>query len=299
MTKRQLTPDQLVRLLHASSGHANLDTLFATFNPGANLGTKLTAELKAAFVRFAAEGCDICAASRMRRASIGPSRLAARTLDKGERGYFDVAGPMPIDSAEFGYKYGAMLVPEDRGCKFLGGSRYKMSEEMQDHLQHMQAALRPCIGTLYVIRFDNAKETRSDAMQRYLNSQGTAAEFSSPHVHEELGLVERVWQTIERTAVAALRHAPNNCSLDKWFDTMQYGVMIDIKTARARPRCDDLIISSEQRLTGKIPNYALFIPFYCPVRFFLDPEQRSAQRLQGQGRDVGGAARGGGAARSA
>ena len=182
---------------------------------------------------------------------------------------------MPMDSCEFGFKYGVMLVPEIRGCKFLGGSRYKTSEEMQDHLQRMQAGLRAYIGTLYVIRFDNAKETRSDTIQRFLNSQGTSSEFSSPHVHEELGLVERAWQTIERTAVAALRHAPNGCSLDKWFDAMQYGGMTDMKIARARPRCDDLIISNEQRLTGKVPDYSLFIPFFCPVRFFLDPEQRS------------------------
>ena len=44
--------------------------LFATFATGANLGTKLTAQLKAAFIRFSNEGCDICAASRMRRESI-------------------------------------------------------------------------------------------------------------------------------------------------------------------------------------------------------------------------------------
>ena len=112
MQKRLLTPDQWVRLLHASSGHVSLKRLFAMFNTGANLGTKLTAELKAAFRRFSNEGCDICAASRMRRDSIGPSRLAAQTLDKGERGYFDIAGPMPVDSAEFGYKYALMLVLE-------------------------------------------------------------------------------------------------------------------------------------------------------------------------------------------
>ena len=49
----------------------------------------------------------------------------------------------PESYAQFGYKYAAMLVIEQRGCKFLGGSRYKTSEEMRDHLQHMQAALRP------------------------------------------------------------------------------------------------------------------------------------------------------------
>ena len=72
------------------------------------MGTNLTNELKTAFRRFSNEGCDICAASRMKRDSIGPSKLAMQTLDKGERGYFDMAGPMPVDSAEFGYKYALM-----------------------------------------------------------------------------------------------------------------------------------------------------------------------------------------------
>ena len=107
-----------------------------------------------------------------RRDSIGPSRLAVRTLDKGERGYFDIAGPMPVDSAEFGYKYALMFVLEKSGHMILGGSRYKSTDDVEHHLRQMQATLRPHIGTLQVIRFDNAKETRSDAMQRFLSHGG-------------------------------------------------------------------------------------------------------------------------------
>ena len=157
----------------------------------------------------------------MRRESFGPSRLAARTLDKGERGYFDIAGPMPVDSAEFGYKYALMFVLERSGHMILGGSRYKSTDDVEHHLRQMQATLRPYIGTQQVIRFDNAKETRSDAMQRFLTEEGTTVEFFSPYVHEELGLVERSWQSIERIAIAALRHAPNNCGFPMWFNGMR------------------------------------------------------------------------------
>ena len=79
----------------------------------------------------------------MRRESLGPSRLAARTLDKGERGYFDIAGPMPVDSAEFGYKYALMFVLERSGHMILGGSRYKTTDDVEHHLRQMQATLRP------------------------------------------------------------------------------------------------------------------------------------------------------------
>ena len=118
-------------------------------------------------------------------------------------------------------------------------------------------------------------------MQRFLTTQGTAVEFSSPYmyVHEELGLVERAWQSIERIAIAALRHAPNNCSLSMWFNGMRFGTMSRVKAAREHPRCDDLIISNEQRLTGKLPSYALygiFLPFYCPIRFSSLTQRRAA-----------------------
>ena len=94
-------------------------------------------------------------------------------------------------------------------------------------------------------------------------------------MHEELGLVERGWQSIERIAIAALRHAPNNCSFAMWANSMRYGKNSHVQIARERPPCDDLTISNEQRLTGKLPSYSLWLPFYTPVRFFVDPETRS------------------------
>jgi hypothetical protein len=272
MMQKKFSVDQWVRLLHAASGHANINRLLATFKSGALLATPLTESLRAAFVRFSNLGCDICAASRMKRDSLGPTFLAARTLDKGERAYFDAAGPMPVPSAQFHYKYAVMLVLEKRGKKLLGGCKGHTTEEMKDHLQLMQALLRPYIGTLYVIRFDNAQETRSDAMVTYLASNGTAVEFSSPYIHEEVGLVERCWQTIERSAVASMRHA--NCTLSHWFNAMRNATHIEDKMVCKRVRCDDLLISNEQRLTQRIPDYSLMHPFYCPVRFFLDPEVR-------------------------
>ena len=80
----------------------------------------------------------------------------------------------------------------------------KSTDEVEHHLRQMQATLRPYIGTLQVIRFDHAKETRSDAMQHFLTTEGTTVEFSSPYVHEELGLVERSWQSIENESPSQL-----------------------------------------------------------------------------------------------
>jgi hypothetical protein len=165
-----------------------------------------------------------------------------------------------------------MLVMERCGKKLICGTKGHTTDEMINHLQIMQAQLRPYIGTLYVVRFDNAQETRNDAMMIYLASGGTAIEFSSPYVHEELGLIERCWQTVGHASVACMRHY--NCLLAQWMNAMRNCSAIEDKMVSKRVRCDDLLISNEQRLTKRPPNFSLMHPFYCPVRFFLDPEMR-------------------------
>jgi hypothetical protein len=68
-------------------------------------GIKLTRGLIKALAKFARDGCDVCSATKMIRASINAERAAATTLDKGKRGFFDAAGPMPVASAQFNYRY--------------------------------------------------------------------------------------------------------------------------------------------------------------------------------------------------
>ena len=108
MLPLRLTAEQWVHVLHGRTGHQSIRRIIETMLCGADIGTTLTPALRKAFQNFSNKKCDICAACRFKRnskmpretreqieaadkeivekRSLGPYFLAAKTLDKGERG---------------------------------------------------------------------------------------------------------------------------------------------------------------------------------------------------------------------
>ena len=300
MLDEHLSPLQCVLILHGRGGHQSLKREIETIQSGAERGLAMTMPIEKegvtrvtltkpyqeAFVTFSTHGCDICAACRFKRATIGgqqehaarPSigyeKTARATLDRGEEGALDIAGPMPVKSSQFGYRFAALIKLRNRGNRFISGMVHHTQPVVQEHLQLTQALLRPYIGTLYIMRLDGASEFTCDEMIKYLSSEGdgTAAEFSAPYVHEQQP-VERDWSTLARTAICGMRHGPGGRKSD-WFDAMRDAVYKEERYVTRRPSYDDKNISAYERLTGSIPSYDLVLAFRTPVRFWVDPETR-------------------------
>ena len=140
----------------------------------------------------------------------------------------------------------------------------------------IQARIRPHVGELKLLRLDNLPSQRSDGMYKFLAGNGTGLEFRSEYVPEELGVTERGWQPICKTAIAGMRQAkPHGCPLASWYDAMQDAVYKENHLVCARPKCDDRLICNMERLTGQPPNYDLMYAFWTPVRYFVDKVVRA------------------------
>ena len=154
---------------------------------------QLTKGFMAELVKFSNIGCDICAATCMKRKPVGdthsasapvaPEQLAMQTLHKGQVGAFDVKGPYPVTSLQYNFIYLGMLKLKTSGVRYLAGMKVYTSETTIEQLQIAQSLYRRYIGELHVLRLDNIQQHRTDELMLYLADGGTAPEFSAPYVH--------------------------------------------------------------------------------------------------------------------
>ena len=283
MLPLKLTDEQSVRLCHACFGHSSLKRMVQTLKDEKHtiVPFQLTKGFMAELVKFSNIGCDICAATCMKRKPVGdthsasapvaPEQLAMQTLHKGQVGAFDVKGPYPVTSLQHNFIYLGMLKLKTSGVRYLAGMKVYTSETTIEQLQIAQSLYRRYIGELHVLRLDNIQQHRTDELMLYLADGGTAPEFSAPYVHEQMP-VERDWQTITRTALSGMRHggAPKAA----WFDAVRDANYKEERISVERPKTDDLCITAFERLTTQKPNHELMLPFWTPCRYFLDIKQR-------------------------
>lgn len=148
--------------------------------------------------------CEGCILGKMTRGKFSPARRKPETLDVMEVCVIDLGGRLRTSSIQGGSWYWMIILDKREGWRDVHFLKNK-SDATDIIIQHDRRAVRRLGERVYriqTIRTDNGGEFVSGRLKEYFLENGISHETIVPHVHEQVGDVERENRTLFEKAQA-------------------------------------------------------------------------------------------------
>jgi hypothetical protein len=221
-----------LRLLHCRFNHCATRVLIETIESG-NL---VLTEAKLAGVsskQFDEEHCSVCNTFKQHRVSdssqevrpAGKQKVSVhRALRPLHRIVMDVKGPIPVPSAQHGFRFVIGWTCECTGMRWVEAAKTHTELVTEQLTQRLRAALRITHPHLQfeIVRSDNASEYHSQPWLEYSDDSSFFREYIVPYASRMLGAMERAWGINEPCAAALLNQGPTPASPAHWWSAFRH-----------------------------------------------------------------------------
>jgi hypothetical protein len=265
-------------LLHRRMGHLGVVKIIGAAAAGI---IKLNGVTRASLTT-ACTACVVCRiANAMRR--VPKSALRERSEKPLSLVHVDICGPFATSID--GYQYVMALRCDSTrwtAATFLkargdaGDALTSLLHDLRDELGRHSArpgaaAVRHQVG---VFQCDNAKEFTSQTgkFAKAVRAAGGTMRFSSAYHHEQQGIIERPWQTLQAMTRATLLAADIDASW--WTHAMRHAVYLTNRLPV------DGGLSPYQAITGNAPDLSNVRTFGCRSYVYTDPSRRRPTTVQ-------------------
>jgi hypothetical protein len=221
-----------LHLMHCRLNHSSSRKLVATLSSGILVvsGLKVTAPAVAAFNK---SHCSVCNSYKQRKVSpheqsarpSGDRKISInRALRPLHRIVMDVKGPIPVPSAQHGYRFLIGWTCEHTGMRWTQGVKQHTAAVQELHTQKLRAALRLTHPHFQfeIVRADNAPEYHADSWEQYAADSSFSMEYIVAYESRMLGAMERAWGINEPQAGALLNHGPEPAGKGAWYTAMRH-----------------------------------------------------------------------------
>jgi len=152
-------------------------------------------------IEHAAQVCDTCVTTKMRRQSF-PQKGSYRAVQPLELVHGDLCGPItPVTPG--GRRYFLLMV--DDATRFMFVALLATKDEAAQAVKKIMAWAEETDRELKVLRTDNGGEFTCSELTEYFAMEGVKRHFSAPHSPQQNGIVEWRNQTVVATARALLK----------------------------------------------------------------------------------------------
>ena len=272
------TPDDLTAIdkIHLRLGHISQRYIDTLVNVGVKLGLEIEPQAK---LRQLCIPCRVCKASRPHFSSAS----APLATEPGELICSDIWGK--FDTPSFGGNIYAIHFTDYYTRYSRVYFMQKKSEALDKFKLFIKEVCDPCKLKIKRLRTDNDSVYVSAEFKLFTSGAGIEQEQSSPYCHEQNGIAERYWRTVQTMA---------HCLLETAQLDLRYWAFAFAHAAYLKNRVPHSGIDFEipyQRLTGRQPDLSDVRIFGCKAFAFIDPNLRKkldpkAQELLYVGHDA-------------
>lgn len=223
--------------------------------------------------------CEGCALGKMTRGKFYPANRRSDDLSVLEVSVIDLSGRIPTSSHN-GSWYWMIILDRKEGWRDIHFLRSK-SEAENIIIQHDQKSVRRLGNRTYriqTIRTDNGGEFISNRLKEYFFQNGITHETIIPHVHEQVGDVERENRTLFEKAQCM--RLSSGLPDEFWAETMETAAYI----ANRSPSSTRNFKSPFELRYGKVPCLSHLRVFGCQAWSHIPKTQRS--KLQPRARSA-------------
>jgi hypothetical protein len=280
---RPTTVDK-IQLLHKRCGHPGFTRMYHSYVNGKATGHLLPNGLSLADFKAAVGDCESCRIAKSVARSHPKRKQPRRNLAPFELIGVDIKGPIEVNSIN-GDRYLVQIVDSATDMHF--GFPIRSRDQELEVLKRFEGQIVRSLGfSIRAIRWDNAPESRSRAVDEWLTSCGIRSQSTDPYSSAMNGAAERAIQT--SAAIAKTLRISAGLPKNLWAEMYKTANFLhQYNPTRLSDKDEGAGLTPYERLYKRKPDLSFlrtigctcYVHIHKPTRRALDPQAQKGRLI--------------------